>query len=95
MLASYFRMFKGNFCFETGNFYKKNCFLKFAPSPESGNAKTGYKDRNNKPITKWFVKYILNLMMDGSHFVISKNWYMCNFFNYKFAKFKGNHLKDL
>lgn len=31
----------------------------FYPSPESGNAKTGYKDRNNKPITKWFVKYIV------------------------------------
>jgi len=29
------------------------------PSPERGNAKTGYKDRNNKPITKWFVKYII------------------------------------
>lgn len=29
------------------------------PSPESGNAKTGYKDRNNKTITKWFVKYIV------------------------------------
>ncbi|WP_316800153.1 site-specific integrase [Pedobacter frigidisoli] len=35
------------------------------PNLNKGNAKTGYKDRNNKPITKWFVKYTI-IASDGS-----------------------------
>jgi len=29
--------------------------------PNNGNAKIAYKDKNNKPITKCFVKYIISL----------------------------------
>lgn len=45
-------------CFENGFFTVKNLLFNY-PGLQSGTANAGYKDRNNKPITKWFMKYMI------------------------------------
>ncbi|SDH58725.1 hypothetical protein SAMN05421827_13020 [Pedobacter terrae] len=57
MLISYVKYLNA-LCFEMGFFIAKHCFFKLPRSP-IGSAKAGYKDRNKKPITKWFMKYII------------------------------------